>query len=271
MPARSLTTRPAGGGDSPGGGGAVVGLVGATMPGARGRLRRAARRAGRVLPLLPLLGCALVYGQVHRLVAWADLPRIDPVLLAADRALLGGDPAVWWLRHGSGPATDLLALCYLGYNLVVAAVAVAAVARRPPPAAWGLVRPMVATYLIGYGLYVLLPATPPHAVLADVLGPGAGGGWLTALQDRCTELNPNAGNGAFPSLHCAVTLVAVLLSRRLGRGLFLALLPPSVGLVPAVLLLGHHYVADVVAGVLLGLAVHAASPGPAAGPGRHLT
>ena len=216
-------------------------------------MKTATRRA---LILLPLAGCTLIYLKVHHLIIWAGLPEIQDRLLAGDLAIFGGHPSVWWAHHGCGWVTDVLSFCYLGYNLVVGVVVITAVLLRPSSDAWIMVRGLTATYLVGYALYVLLPAEPPHIVLAESLNPGISGGWLSTIQARSTSLNPNAAYGAFPSLHCAVTLVAMLTAWGLNRKLFLVLLLPALGLLPAVFFLGHHYAADVIAGLFLGAAVH---------------
>ena len=217
-------------------------------------MKTAARRA---LNLWPLAACALIYLQIDHVIAWVGRPEIHDRLWAADLLLFGDHPSVWWAEHGTRAWTEVLAFCYLGYNLVVGAVAVTAVLRCPVPEARRVVRGLAAAYLAGYILYVLLPAAPPHAVLSVPSGGAAAGGWITALLGRSTAMNPSAAHGAFPSLHCAVTLVALLAARQLDRRLFRVLLLPAVGLLPAVLLLGHHYAADVLAGLVLGAAVHA--------------
>ncbi len=212
--------------------------------------------ARRTLILLPLAGCALIYLNIHHLIVWAGLPEIQGRLLAGDLVIFGGHPSVWWAHHGRGWVTDILSFCYLGYNLVVGAVVLTAVLRRPSSDAWIMVRGLTATYLMGYVLYVLLPAEPPHIVLAESLNPGISGGWLSTIQVQSTTTNPNAAHGAFPSLHCAVTLVAMCAAWGLNRKLFLVLLLPALGLLPAVFFLGHHYAADVIAGLFLGAVVH---------------
>jgi membrane-associated phospholipid phosphatase len=62
---------------------------------------------------------------------------------------------------------------------------------------------------------------------------------------------PLTAFGAFPSLHCAVALLALLLAWKHLRWFFWIQLPFGVGLILGTVYLRHHWVVDILAGFVL--------------------
>ena len=71
---------------------------------------------------------------------------------------------------------------------------------------------------------------------------------------------PLTAYGAFPSLHCAVALLAVLLAWRYQRWFFWVQLPFATGLIVGTVYLRHHWVVDILAGFVLTFAAYWAGP-----------
>ena len=118
--------------------------------------------------------------------------------------------------------------------------------------------------LIGFVFYLILPVAPPRfagrhgedLAVADVIADTlhnlnlkTGADWIYS------NLNPN-DNAAFPSLHAAFPMLALLFIRRRspaaawGFGIY------AVAVWFAIIYLGHHYVVDVLGGVLLAVVVY---------------
>ena len=118
--------------------------------------------------------------------------------------------------------------------------------------------------LIGFVFYLILPVAPPRFadrhgedlhvadVIADTLhnlNLKTGADWIYS------NLNPN-DNAAFPSLHAAFPMLALLFIRRRsppaawGFGIY------ALAVWFAIIYLGHHYVVDVLGGVLLAVVVY---------------
>lgn len=117
---------------------------------------------------------------------------------------------------------------------------------------------MTAVFYLGVALYFLTPTAPPwmaaeqgllegvvramHGVGPAILGESLYNGAFEAL----AEPNPSA---AMPSLHFAASFVAVLIGLVLrSRALVLISLVYSLALAFALVYLGEHYVADILAG-----------------------
>ncbi|HTK68861.1 MAG TPA: phosphatase PAP2 family protein, partial [Candidatus Eisenbacteria bacterium] len=62
---------------------------------------------------------------------------------------------------------------------------------------------------------------------------------------------PLTSFGAFPSLHCAVALLALLLAWKHLRWFFWVQLPFGIGLILGTVYLRHHWVVDILAGFVL--------------------
>jgi membrane-associated phospholipid phosphatase len=104
-----------------------------------------------------------------------------------------------------------------------------------------------------YLLYVLFPAAPPRLVLVYEYKVSLEGypRLFSSLEARAFELLPVDSRAAFPSLHAAVSLVALLNAWRYERRLFWPLLPFVLGLWVSTIYLRHHYFVDLIAGWLL--------------------
>jgi membrane-associated phospholipid phosphatase len=107
--------------------------------------------------------------------------------------------------------------------------------------------------LATYALYVLFPAAPPRLVLVyeftkNLRGYPVG---FSSLSAGAFSLLPVDSRAAFPSLHTAASLVALVYAWRHVRVWFWVLLPFVLGLWASTIYLRHHYFVDLVAGWLL--------------------
>jgi membrane-associated phospholipid phosphatase len=109
---------------------------------------------------------------------------------------------------------------------------------------------------------VLFPAAPPRLVLVYEFTRTLQGypNLFSNLSARAFELLPVDSRAAFPSLHAAVSLVALACAWRYLRRWFWALLPFVVGLWASTIYLRHHYTVDLLAGLALAPAALALTP-----------
>jgi membrane-associated phospholipid phosphatase len=75
-----------------------------------------------------------------------------------------------------------------------------------------------------------------------------------------TAAVPLTAKGAFPSLHCAVALLGLLLAWRHLRWFFWVQLPFAVGLILGTVYLRHHWVVDILSGFAVTLFAFWAGP-----------
>ncbi len=202
---------------------------------------------------LPFLVCLLIYTNLHDTIGFVNPHDIHGTLIAFDEWLLGGQPALWaepWISRG---LTEVMNVLYWNFVWIAGSnsllLLLAGRLREFRSVTFGI----VTCFYLGYVLYILFPAAPPRLVLASqfkthLFGYTMG---LTSLSDGAFGLLPVDSRGAFPSLHAAVSLMALIYAWRHLRGWFWVLLPATLGLWASTLYLRHHYVVDLLAGFLL--------------------
>jgi len=211
--------------------------------------------------VLPFLTCILIYTNLHDTIGFVNPHDIHHFLIGLDQALLGLQPCVWAERFITPGRTELMQLLYLNFFWIAPSSSLILLARRR----WGPFRAatmgIVVCFYLGYLLYVVFPAAPPRLTLVYEFSQSLQGypTLLSNLSARAFELLPVDSRAAFPSLHAAVSLTALIYAWRFVRPWFFVLLPFALGLWVSTLYLRHHYAVDLIVGwALAPLAVYCA-------------
>jgi len=213
----------------------------------RSRLVKGARE------VLPFLACILIYTNLHDTIGFVNPHDVHLVLAGLDRELFGVVPAVWAERFISPGLTELMQFFYVSFLWIAPSTSLIllAVGRRREFRAATL--GLIVCFYLGYALYVVFPAAPPRLVLVyEFKRTLQGYPYLFSnLSARAFALLPVDSRAAFPSLHAAVSLLAMFYAWRYVRPWFWVLLPFALGLWVSTIYLRHHYVVDLLAGWLL--------------------
>lgn len=204
------------------------------------------RRLRVVLTYVYLIG---FYASMVWLAPALGMPRADAALLAADEALFGLTPSVLTLGESPPLVLDFFAIGYLGYEAYVIGSVLVAL-RRPPEGERRYHDALVATFVVGFVGYLLVPALGPRFAFPEFYDPAPVGGAGFAFTSWIVEVGSSRFD-VFPSLHVAVTLVLLSDDFRRRRRVFWALLPGGCVMMLATVWLGYHYVVDVIAGCAL--------------------
>lgn len=211
--------------------------------------------------LIPMI--LFVYTQSSSLGQPLHGRDYDDLLIAADRALFGGDPTVWAYRFAHPVLTEVLQIAYSSYYFFFVALYIDFY-RRSDRTAFS-----IGTMLIVYGFYLsylgylVLPAVGPRFTLhtfsaTDLELPGvfltpylreiinAGGG------AGADAVNPfiTAHRDAFPSGHTQLTLTSIYLGFAMYSIHRWWLLVVGTLLIISTIYLRYHYGVDVLAGML---------------------
>ncbi len=202
---------------------------------------------------LPFLVCVLIYTNLHDTIGFVNTRDVHLYLIGLDQALFGVQPSVWAERFVSRPLTELMSFFYVSFLWIAPATSLLLLAQRRFAEFRAATVSVLVCFYLGYGLYVLFPAAPPRLVLVFDYAKSLEGypRLFSSLQARAFELLPVDSRAAFPSLHAAVSLLALLNSWRHARRLFWLLLPFVLGLWVSTIYLRHHYFVDLLAGWLL--------------------
>lgn len=222
--------------------------------------------------MLPFLLCVLIYTNLHDTIGFVNPNDIHDHLLAIDVWLFGVEPCLWVEQFYSRGRTEVFQLFYMSFALLAPAVPLVVLLQGRLVDFRRAALSIIVCFYLGYGLYLLFPAAPPRIVLASQFTRNLGGdlirdparrstppapdgssssGLVSLAAESTLALLPTDSRAAFPSLHAAVSLLALGLAWRFTRRLFVLLLPLSLGLWASTIYLRHHFVVDLIAGFAL--------------------
>jgi membrane-associated phospholipid phosphatase len=200
--------------------------------------------------VLPFLTCILIYTNLHDTIGFVNPRDIHAVLAELDRQLFGVIPCVWAQQFITPARTEIMSFLYLNFFWIAPSTALLLLARRRLPEFRAAIMGVLLCFYLGYFLYVLLPAAPPRLVLPYEFKRNLQGypSLMSNLSAQAFSLLPVDSRAAFPSLHAAVSLVALIYAWRFLRPWFWVLFPFCVGLWVSTIYLRHHFVVDLIAG-----------------------
>jgi membrane-associated phospholipid phosphatase len=202
---------------------------------------------------VPLLACFLIYTNLHDTIGFVNPHDVHHWLVALDAMIFGVQPCVWAERFITPARTELMQFLYLNFFWIAPSTSAILLAQRRFREFRAATLGIVACFFMGYALYVVFPAAPPRLVLVyeftkNLRGYPVG---FSNLSAQAFSLLPVDSRGAFPSLHTAASLVALVYAWRHLRRFFFVLVPFVLGLWASTIYLRHHYFVDLVAGWLL--------------------
>ena len=212
---------------------------------------------------VPLLSCLLIYTNLHDTIGFVNPHDVHHWLVALDGMIFGVQPCVWAERLITPARTEVMQFLYLNFFWIAPSTSLVLLLQRRFSEFRQATVGVVACFYLGYALYVIFPAAPPRLVLVHEFTRNLRGypvGFST-LSAGAFSLLPVDSRAAFPSLHTAASLVALVYAWRFSpsfrwvgltaRWWFWILLPFVLGLWASTLYLRHHYFVDLVAGWLL--------------------
>jgi membrane-associated phospholipid phosphatase len=226
------------------------------------RLRPGAAWARALREVVPFLACVLIYTNLHDTIGFVNQRDVHWLLAELDRQLFGVIPCVWAERFITPARTEFMSFCYVNFFWIAPSTSLLLLARRRWPQFRATTLAVVVCFYMGYFLYVLFPAAPPRLVLVYEFTKTLAGysALFSSFEARAFELLPVDSRAAFPSLHAAVSLVALVCAWRYLRDWFWALLPFVLGLWVSTIYLRHHYAVDLIVGWALAPAALAVAP-----------
>jgi len=237
---------------------------------ARKSLRSAAANSGQAPHSLlfflyhwyPLALFLFFFKELHYLVHLVVPGWLDSSLIRFDYALFGVNPTVWLEQFASPGLNDLMQFAYMTYYFYPVLLGIVLYRRRELHAFWVMFTATAAAYYIGYAVSILFPIEGPYHTLAALQQVELNGGLFTAVISWIESFGRVHG-AAFPSAHVSGSFVVMLgawkygSSRRGGlatgrRWLFWLFLPFFLLMLVATVYGRYHYVADVLAGLVVG-------------------
>ena len=210
---------------------------------------------------MPFVFCANVYVSLHDLIRFFGAPDITATLARWDAALFGGvQPTVWAEQFIHPVATDFFTVCYWLFYVCAPLLGLFLWMKGDRRAFRYTMVSVVLCLYLGYVGYFAFPAAPPRLWMPEAYTIPLKGNTILDLTRSATAAVPLTAKGAFPSLHCALALLALLLAWKHLRWFFWAQLPFAVGLILGTVYLRHHWVVDILAGFAVTLFAFVVSP-----------
>jgi membrane-associated phospholipid phosphatase len=204
--------------------------------------------------ILPFVMCIAVYTNLHDTVRYVNSHDVHQYLAAMEGWLFGGQPVLWAERYITPARTEFFNFFYANFYVVAPSVVLVLwFSGKRDEARYALLGTILCFYT-GYVLYVLFPAAPPRLYFESLglFTVTLRGGPITNFQQALIDMMPNhAARAAFPSLHSAVSVLSLYYAWKYCRWFFPILLVFVVVLLVSTVYLRHHWVVDLIAGVML--------------------
>jgi membrane-associated phospholipid phosphatase len=215
----------------------------------------------------PMILLVIVFENLHQFTGVIRKVPIDESLYDLDVRMFGVEPSVWAGKLANPLLTDWFAFSYGLYFIMPMILATMLSVRGRRADFRELATSVVLHMCIGFLCFIVFPAGPPR-FYAPLMHGGFDPPQLHSYlglwewsQGAWDSANPVRTNSSFPSMHCAIAMMTLLYGWRFGAGVFprrprlffWICLPFVVSLWFSTVYLRHHWVADCLAGMALGV------------------
>lgn len=209
---------------------------------------------------LPFGLAIAVYTNLHDTIAFINSNDISSCLIRADIAIFGVEPVLWAQKFYHPVLTKFFSFCYLNFFAYSIILGGWLYFRDNRSHFREMMLGVVFCFYARYFLYILFPAVPPRITLLSRFTRTLDGSIISNTANRLINISLATSRAAFPSLHCANTILNMLYSFRFKKAFFYAFLPIGTGLILGTVYLRHHYVVDIIAGIALAILVYFVTP-----------
>jgi membrane-associated phospholipid phosphatase len=205
----------------------------------------------------PVALIGITYKELTYLIPLIHPRDFDSALAAIDHRIFGMHPTVWLERFTWPPLTEVLQLTYSTYYFLPIILGVILWNNDRPEKFHFFVFVLVLGFYLSYLGYIAVPAIGPRFLpsIAEAQTTPLTGLLVFQSLRRMLDSVEGITRDCFPSGHTELTLLVLYYARKFHRRTFWWLLPFGVGIVLSTVYLRYHYVVDVVAGVLVALAI----------------
>lgn len=207
-----------------------------------------------------LIYLPLCYKEVPFIVSALRLHSADFRLAGWDMAMWKSDPVFWLSQFQNRGLVELLQVVYTLFIPGVLAIGILLwVCKSRAEFRYGTFL-IATTFLISYLGYLVLPARGPRFMPYATQHPVLHGLWAFNFLQRLLDSLEGAQFDCFPSGHVAVVIVGCYLARQISTPVFRVFSVFAALIAFSTIYLRYHYVIDVIAGMVLAIALIVAAP-----------
>jgi membrane-associated phospholipid phosphatase len=210
----------------------------------------------------PVALIPLTYKELTYLIPLVNPRQYDAELASLDYQMLGAHATLWLERFTFPLLTEILQICYACYYFLPIILGAVLWRKGWFDRFYFFVFIIVLAFYLSYIGYITVPVIGPrfYPPIQEAQSFPLSGVWLyQSIREMLDEAEGRTFD-CFPSGHTALTLLVLYYARRFHRRTFWWMLPVGSALVFSTVYLRYHYVIDVLAGVLLALAVVIIAP-----------
>lgn len=206
---------------------------------------------------LPIIALVTIYENLREYTGIIRTDSIDAFLYRADVAIFGVEPTVWIQKFTHPIATEYFAFTYSLYLILPLSLGWLFYLFSKRSEFHHLCTAVIFCLCMGFLLYLVFPAGPPRFFIPDLFEPRqlvGYFGYYNSMQAKFDAVNPMTYRASFPSLHVALSSLALVYVVKFRKAIpfgkifqfVYGLLVVSLWI--ATVYLRHHWVVDIFAG-----------------------
>ena len=220
-------------------------------------VRFASSRDGKVVRFfrywyIPIL-YTFLYKEADAFVLGIHGRYLDPLIYKLELSVFGIHPSVWMEAFATRWLTEIMNVAYHSYYWLIPILGLSLYVKRDFLPFRRMVFSVSIAFFVSYFGFILFPVEGPRYALAHLYRGPLKGYAVTSMQNLIMKYGSLHG-GCMPSSHVAVALVVLMLAWTYRKRMAFYMTPFVLGLFVATVYNRYHYVSDVLAGFVVGLA-----------------
>jgi membrane-associated phospholipid phosphatase len=214
------------------------------------------RKDGKILEMaydiiFPIIMVIMIFNSLGGLIRYINPTTYDNVLIQLDYRIFNAHPTIALEQFVTPVLTELLQLAYASYYFLPIILCVMLKVKGREAEFNRAVFLIILCFFLSYIGYMIVPAIGPRYTMRHLQNMELNGILLRGIIDQTLNALEGIKRDAFPSGHTAVALTVLYLAYRFQKRLFWVFSPFVIALLISTVYLRYHYVADVIAGILL--------------------
>ena len=207
----------------------------------------------------PITTILIFYLEIPPLTQMVIQRYLDDRIVDFEGQLFNGQPSIYFSeRFPSRWLSELLHLCYFSYYPIVFGLATVLYFQGRHEAFHEVVFGEILTFNLCLIWYIFMPVIGPYYKFEKIRGLLAEGFFFKLIHMILSSASSKGT--AFPSSHCAISVIVVLYAAHYHPVVFAILCPFGVGLVVATVYARMHYAVDAILGTVLGVVIFGIAP-----------
>ncbi len=204
----------------------------------------------------PFIFIGFVFESLGYIVPFINPHNKDVLLIAADRAIFGGDVANLLNFLNIKYFTDYLQLSYLSYYFLPLILLYYFYSKKEIKKLNYALFALSLGYYISYIGYMVVPAIGPRYSLLYLQNMPIKGGFIYDFIHPVLNSLEHIKQDCFPSGHTEISVLVLLIFKDENKKIALVILPVVLSLIVATMVLRYHYGVDVLSGLIIAFLVY---------------